>query len=162
MLLTVCGVLGWAVLDCLTVDQVWAEEEWVLKSRMETASCEQARRARAPRAQALAQYLVNLNVWTHNILTLVARRRAGLSAAGGSLCDVRTACDHARVPWALVSAGVVAYSCAVALTLPFFSTLVGLMSSVTYLTCAYTLPVRGGPKRGGASGYRVFYVDPLP
>ena len=89
---------------------------------------------------------MNLNVWTHNILTLVARRRAGLSASGGSLCDVRTACDHARAPWAAVSAGVVAYSCAVALTLPFFSTLVGLMSSVTYLTCAYTLPVRGGPK----------------
>ena len=96
-------------------------------------------------AQALAQYLVNLNVWTHNILTLVARRRAGVSASGGSLCNVRTACDHARAPWAAVSTGVVAYSCAVALTLPFFSTLVGLMSSVTYLTCAYTLPVRGGP-----------------
>ena len=101
-----------------------------------------------PRAQALAQYLVNLNVWTHNILTLVARRRAGLSAAGRSLCDVRTACDHARAPWALVSTGVVAYSCAVALALPFFSTLVGLMSSVTYLTCAYTLPVRGPAARG--------------
>ncbi|KAK9845239.1 hypothetical protein WJX81_000853 [Elliptochloris bilobata] len=90
--------------------------------------------------QALAQYLVNLNVWTHNILTLVARRRAGLSSAGRSLCDVRTACDHARAPWAVASAGVVAYSCAVAVALPFFSTLVGLVTSVTYLTCAYTLP----------------------
>jgi hypothetical protein len=38
--------------------------------------------------QALAQYLVNLNVWTHNVLTIVARRRAQRSS---SRCDVRAA-----------------------------------------------------------------------
>lgn len=38
--------------------------------------------------QALAQYLVNLNVWTHNVLTIVARRRAQRTR---SRCDVRAA-----------------------------------------------------------------------
>jgi len=96
----------------------------------------------AARAQALAQYLVNLNVWTHNILTLLARRAAGCGPGGAGRCAVRTASDHARAPWAVASAVVIAYSAAIAVALPFFSTLVGLVASVTYLTCAYTLPAR--------------------
>ena len=38
--------------------------------------------------QALAQYLVNLNVWTHNVLTVLARSRAKRTS---SACDVRHA-----------------------------------------------------------------------
>jgi hypothetical protein len=38
--------------------------------------------------KALAQYLVNLNVWTHNVLTIIARRKA---VASSSSCDVRCA-----------------------------------------------------------------------
>lgn len=38
--------------------------------------------------QALAQYLVNLNVWTHNVLTIIARRKALQSS---SACNVRCA-----------------------------------------------------------------------
>ena len=41
--------------------------------------------------QALAQYLVNLNVWTHNVLTVLARSRAKRTS---SLCDVRHAGMH--------------------------------------------------------------------
>jgi hypothetical protein len=112
---------------------------------------------RAAPAQALAQYLVNLNVWTHNILTLLARRAAGRAPGGVGRCAVRTATDHARAPWAVASAVVIAYSAAIAVALPFFSTLVGLVASVTYLTCAYTLPVRAAaarpptPARGGGA-----------
>ncbi len=38
--------------------------------------------------QALAQYLVNLNVWTHNVLTVLARSKAKRTS---SACDVRHA-----------------------------------------------------------------------
>ena len=38
--------------------------------------------------QALAQYLVNLNVWTHNVLTILARRKALQSS---SRCNVQHA-----------------------------------------------------------------------
>lgn len=38
--------------------------------------------------QALAQYLVNLNVWTHNVLTILARRKALQSS---SRCNVQCA-----------------------------------------------------------------------
>lgn len=44
------------------------------------------------------------------------------------------------MPWLATSAFVVAYSCAAAVAVPYFSPLVGLVTSVTYLTCAYTIP----------------------
>ncbi|CAL5220298.1 g2283 [Coccomyxa viridis] len=87
--------------------------------------------------QALAQYLVNLNVWTHNVLTVLARSRAKRTS---SACDVRHAGDHKRLPWLIASVCIVGYSFGISVTLPFFSTLVGLVTSVTYLTCAYTIP----------------------
>lgn len=87
--------------------------------------------------QALAQYLVNLNVWTHNVLTILARRKALQSS---SHCNVQCAGDHKRLPWLLASACIIAYSFGISMSLPFFSTLVGLVTSVTYLTCAYTIP----------------------
>ena len=37
--------------------------------------------------QAVAQYLVTLNIWSHNILLLLARSRA---AKAGVPCQVRT------------------------------------------------------------------------
>ena len=36
--------------------------------------------------QALAQYLVNLNVWTHNVLTVLARSKAKRSASSCNVC----------------------------------------------------------------------------
>lgn len=41
--------------------------------------------------QALAQYLVNLNVWTHNVLTVLARSQAKRAC---SSCNVRHAGMH--------------------------------------------------------------------
>ena len=87
--------------------------------------------------QALAQYLVNLNIWTHNILTLVARRRA---LASHSRCNIQHSADHHWAPWLATSAFVIGYSFIIAVLVPFFSTLVGLVVSLCYLTCAYTLP----------------------
>lgn len=56
--------------------------------------------------------------------------------------DMKSWCagDHARLPWLAASAVIVAYSFGISWSLPFFSTLVGLVTSVTYLTCAYTIP----------------------
>lgn len=132
--------------------------------------------------QALAQYLVNTNVWSHNLLVLIGRHtsRGKQSAAarrpdntkatdvealiGSGECPSSSpgggggrsnsisggsgvgagapACsnDHARLPWLLVTSFVIASSYVVAMTIPFFSTLVGIVSSSTYLLCAYTLP----------------------
>ncbi|KAI8464358.1 MAG: transmembrane amino acid transporter protein-domain-containing protein [Monoraphidium minutum] len=89
--------------------------------------------------QALAQYLVNANVWAHNLLVLLSRRRALLGKAGGGAAPACSS-DHAAGPWLLVTSGVVLYSYLISMTIPFFSTLVGIVSSSTYLLCAYTLP----------------------
>ena len=40
----------------------------------------------------------------------------------------------------MASVCIVGYSFGISVSLPFFSTLVGLVTSVTYLTCAYTIP----------------------
>ena len=48
--------------------------------------------------------------------------------------------DHKRLPWLVASVCIVGYSFGISVSLPFFSTLVGLVTSVTYLTCAYTIP----------------------
>ena len=114
--------------------------------------------------QALAQYLVNVNVWVHNLLVLLSRareaRRRGRSggrsggteeplllpegAAGGeemlSPAPPRTATDHARAHWAPATLFVVSYSFAISMSLPFFSSLVGLLVAGTYLAAAYVLP----------------------
>ncbi len=43
-----------------------------------------------PTSQALAQYLVNLNVWTHNVLTVLARSKAKRSASSCNVCHAGT------------------------------------------------------------------------
>jgi vesicular inhibitory amino acid transporter len=48
--------------------------------------------------------------------------------------------DHSSAAWLGATTFVAAYSGAIAVLVPFFCTLVGLVTSVTYLTCAYTLP----------------------
>ena len=114
--------------------------------------------------QALAQYLVNVNVWVHNLLVLLSRAREGRksveeaateplllppSEAGGDEAETaalssspppRTASDHARGQWALATLFVVSYSFAISMSLPFFSSLVGLLVAGTYLAAAYALP----------------------
>eukprot|EP00884_Botryococcus_braunii_P008224 jgi/Botrbrau1/17402/Bobra.0833s0002.2 len=87
--------------------------------------------------QALGQYLVNLNVWSHNILTLLARRSA---AADGCKMNIQSSADHQSLPWLLCTSGVVAYSFLISMSVPHFSSLVALITSATYLTCAYTIP----------------------
>lgn len=87
--------------------------------------------------QALAQYLVNLNVWTHNILVLLSRSPL---FEGRSNKVVRTAADHDSLPWFLATVFVVGYSGVVTVALPFLSALIGVLSAMTYLLCAYTLP----------------------
>ena len=113
--------------------------------------------------QALAQYLVNVNVWVHNLLVLLSRAREEARRGGGgrgrepasssaaeepllpSSSDgggggPRTAADHARGQWALATLFVVSYSFAISMSLPFFSSLVGLLVAGTYLAAAYALP----------------------
>lgn len=127
--------------------------------------------------QALAQYLVNVNVWVHNLLVLLSRAmeaRSGKRKRGGGASEVaaaeepvlssegayeargggeegegegedlavqpRTASDHARGQWALSTLLVVSYSFAISMSLPFFSSLVGLLVAGTYLAAAYVLP----------------------
>ncbi|WIA19860.1 hypothetical protein OEZ85_005763 [Tetradesmus obliquus] len=85
--------------------------------------------------QALAQYLVNLNVWTHNLMVLVGR-----AAGHPGSANARSASEHCRWRWLLTSAFVVSYSWLVSMFLPYFSSLVGIVASSTYLVCAYTLP----------------------
>ena len=87
--------------------------------------------------QALSQYLVNLNVWTHNLLTLIARSGENGDAAADA---IQCSSDHCPWRWLGASIFVVAYSYAISTTVPYFSTLVGLVTSATYLTCAYALP----------------------
>ena len=105
--------------------------------------------------QALAQYLVNVNVWVHNLLVLLSRARdssrrgrgGGAAASSSSAAEEpllppnpRTAAEHARGQWALATLFVVAYSFAISMSLPFFSSLVGLLVAGTYLAAAYALP----------------------
>lgn len=94
--------------------------------------------------QALAQYLVNLNVWSHNLLVLVRRssRRAHHRDANWEEAEgpAPSTGDHHSSHWLAATAFVAAYSAVIAVAVPFFCTLVGLVTSVTYLTCAYTLP----------------------
>ena len=89
--------------------------------------------------QALAQYLVNLNVWTHNLLVLLGRCRSRGSQRIVS-ADATSAADHAWLPWLLASLFVVAYSYVISMSVPYFSSLVGIVAGTTYLVCAYTLP----------------------
>ncbi|WIA36420.1 hypothetical protein OEZ86_007730 [Tetradesmus obliquus] len=109
--------------------------------------------------QALSQYLVNLNVWSHNLLVLTARtyRKAAAATAGSSpdakpgpgsavgsalaqSANARSAAEHQPLHWLAASGFVVAYSYAVSNMIPYFSCMVGIVSSSTYLVCAYTLP----------------------
>lgn len=73
--------------------------------------------------QATAQYLVNLNVWQHNLLVLLGRRFRWRGAR-----DARCSHDHARGAWAASSVFVIGYSYLVSMTVPYFSSLVGIVA----------------------------------
>ncbi|GLC36986.1 hypothetical protein PLESTB_000171200 [Pleodorina starrii] len=117
--------------------------------------------------QALAQYLVNLNVWTHNLLVLVSRRAN--NAGSDSWAEdnhAKSTGDHASSHWLAATAFVAAYSAVIAVAVPFFCTLVGLVTSVTYLTCAYTLPAWFaikllGSKLGGLEKAWLVFLIPV-
>lgn len=67
--------------------------------------------------QATAQYLVNLNVWTHNLLVVLGRSQG----KGHVHCTTQ----HCWKRWMAASVFVVAYSYGISMTVPFFTTLVG-------------------------------------
>lgn len=50
------------------------------------------------------------------------------------------ASDHKAGSWLVASLFVLTYSYLIAISVPYFSPLVGLVTSVTYLSCAYTIP----------------------
>lgn len=50
----------------------------------------------------------------------------------------RCSSDHARLPWLAATIFVVSYSYLLSMSVPYFSTLVGIVASSTYLVCAYT------------------------
>lgn len=99
--------------------------------------------------QALAQYLVNLNVWTHNLLVLLGRAVGSTKSA-----EARSACEHCGWKWLGTSLFVVSYSWLISMFLPYFSSLVGIVASATYLVCAYTLPCWFALKLFGSKMWR--------
>lgn len=99
--------------------------------------------------QAIAQYLVNLNVWTHNLLVLIGR-----AVGSNKSADARTACEHCPWRWLGASLFVVSYSWLISMFLPYFSSLVGIVASATYLVCAYTLPCWFALKLFGSKMWR--------
>jgi vesicular inhibitory amino acid transporter len=99
--------------------------------------------------QALAQYLVNLNVWTHNLLVLLGRSLGHEQSA-----VARSAAQHCQWRWLGASLFVVLYSWLISMSVPYFSSLVGIVASSTYLVCAYTLPCWFGLKLLGGSMWK--------
>lgn len=85
--------------------------------------------------QAVAQYLVNVNVWTHNLMVLLGRALNHRRSA-----NAKSAAQHCAWRWAAASLFVVSYSWGLSMSLPYFSSLVGIVASATYLICAYFLP----------------------
>ncbi|KAF8063001.1 AVT1D [Scenedesmus sp. PABB004] len=85
--------------------------------------------------QALAQQLVNIHVWCHSLLVLLGRATGHKQSA-----SARSAFEHDRWRWLAASLFVVTYSWLISVSLPYFSSLVGILASATYLACAYTLP----------------------
>ena len=53
---------------------------------------------------------------------------------------IESSADHHWLGWAAGTTFVVAYSFLISMSVPFFSSLVALVTSATYLTCAYTIP----------------------
>ena len=89
-------------------------------------------------------------MWTHNLLTLIARSGGGADDKAGSEADgetdallspaIQCSTDHCPKRWLAASVFVVVYSYAISTSVPYFGTLVGLVTSSTYLICAYALP----------------------
>lgn len=54
--------------------------------------------------------------------------------------QVHYANDHPWFIWLITTCCTIFYAFAISVSIPFFSTLVGLIASATYLTTAYTIP----------------------
>ncbi|GAX75713.1 hypothetical protein CEUSTIGMA_g3156.t1 [Chlamydomonas eustigma] len=83
--------------------------------------------------QVTSQYMINLNVWTHNLLTLSSRGGSGKS-------HIRSSADHGALKWLLTSVFVVTYSYLISTSVPHFSSLVSLVTSATFLISTFALP----------------------
>ena len=64
----------------------------------------------------------------------------GSGGEGAGSAAIQTSADHDPWRWAAASVFVVAYSYLISTSVPYFGTLVGLVTSSTYLICAYALP----------------------
>lgn len=54
--------------------------------------------------------------------------------------QVQYANDHHWLLWLVATCVTISYAFVISVSIPFFSTLVGLIASATYLTTAYTIP----------------------
>ena len=54
--------------------------------------------------------------------------------------QVQYANDHHWLVWMVTTCFTIFYAFIISISIPFFSTLVGLIASATYLTTAYTIP----------------------
>jgi vesicular inhibitory amino acid transporter len=70
---------------------------------------------------------------THNLLVLLGRTFGHEQSA-----VARSAAQHCRWRWLVASLFVVAYSWLISMFLPYFSSLVGIVASSTYLVGALT------------------------
>lgn len=86
---------------------------------------------------------------THNLMVLVGRATGHKDSA-----TARSACEHCPWKWLGTSLFVVGYSWLISMFLPYFSSLVGIVASSTYLVCAYTLPCWFGLKLIGSQMWR--------
>ncbi len=59
---------------------------------------------------------------------------------GKAAAHIESSSDHHWLSWLAGTTFVVAYSFLISMSIPFFSSLVALVTSATYLTCAYTIP----------------------
>ena len=101
-------------------------------------------------AHCLLAYQINANVWAHLALTLVGRLRGGEAAA-----DPHAADAAGRGPWLAATAACVAFSLAIAASLPYFSSLMAVIASLGDLAGAYALPALFLLKLGGPTLGRV-------
>jgi vesicular inhibitory amino acid transporter len=78
----------------------------------------------------------------------------GRAAGHTGSANARSASEHCRWRWLVASAFVVSYSWLISMFLPYFSSLVGIVASSTYLVCAYTLPCWFALKLLGSNMWR--------
>ncbi len=92
------------------------------------------------------QYCRNLYIWQRNFLAPIFTLLLRLGGCGCGLqgakyaAHIESSSDHHWLSWLAGTTFVVAYSFLISMTVPYFSSLVALVTSATYLITAYTIP----------------------